>query len=213
MKALGEAVYKTMPKTLKTLIDYSLYRVFKLIEILVKKTRVLRPSEYKKLLKGCQKQDLKTILQALLYTGMRYIELKRFQSYPSWYDGVQFIHLPRIADRKIMRTQQERFVRLSPPGRLIIEYFLQVKRSLPAYQTWQENMQTWARRGGISEAGLCAKTTRKTIESWLMFYYPQRAMEIALSQGHTTVTSLQHYLGMPFNEVDRVEMAQFVEGW
>ncbi|GAH15823.1 unnamed protein product, partial [marine sediment metagenome] len=57
------------------------------------------------------------------------------------------------------------------------------------------------------------KTTRKTWESWLMFFYPQRAMEIALSQGHTTVTSLQHYLGMPFTEVDRVEMAQFVEGW
>lgn len=231
MMALGEAIYKIICKTINTLLLYSLYRVFKLKEILVQNTRVLRPSEYKKILKGCQKQDLKTMLQALLYTGMRYIELKRFQSYPSWYDGVQFIHLPRIADRKVMRTQNERFVRLSPPGRLIIEYFLQLKRSLPSYQTWQENMNTWAKRGNLSGIttkkvkvkgipteveyypGLCAKTTRKSIESWLMFYYPQRAMEIALSQGHTTVTSLQHYLGMPFNEIDRVEMAQFIEGW
>ena len=211
--ALGVTVYKIIAKTIKPVVFITINRVSILIEILVKKTRVLRPSEYKRLLEGCQKQDLKTILQALLYTGMRYIELKRFQKYPSWFDGVQFIHLPREADRKVKRTQQERFVRLSPPGRIIVGYFLQLRRPMPSYQTWQENMQTWARRSGLSTGGLCAKTTRKTLESWLMFYYPARAMEIALSQGHTTVTSLQHYLGMPFNEVDRIEMKEFVDGW
>ncbi len=207
------SISRKLSKTLNTLYLYSLCRVYKLKEILVRNTRVLRPSEYKKLLIGCPKQELKTILQALLYTGMRYIELKRFQNDPSWYDGDQFIHLPRMADRKVMRTQQERFVRLNPTGKLVIEYFIDLKRTLPTYQSWQENMETWAKRGGISPNRMFAKTTRKTWESWLMFYYPQRAMEIALSQGHTTVTSLKHYLGMPFNAVDRVEMAQFVEGW
>ena len=211
--SLGVTVYIIIAKSIKPVVFITINRVSILIEIIVKKTRVLRPSEYKRLLEGCQKQDLKTILQALLYTGMRYIELKRFHKYPSWFDGVQFIHLPREADRKVKRTQQERFVRLSPPGRIIVGYFLQLKRPMPAYQTWQENMQTWARRSGLSTGGLCAKTTRKTLESWLMFYYPARAMEIALSQGHTTVTSLQHYLGMPFNEVDRIEMKEFIEGW
>ncbi|GAH13318.1 unnamed protein product, partial [marine sediment metagenome] len=30
----------------------------------------MRPSEYKQLLTGCPKPELKTTLQALLYTGM-----------------------------------------------------------------------------------------------------------------------------------------------
>ena len=177
------------------------------------KVRILRPSEYKQLLTGCPKPELKTMLQALMYTGMRYIEMKRFQQYPSWYDGVQFIHLPRMADRKIMRTQQERFVRLNPPGKLIIEYFINLKRTLPTYQAWQENMETWARRGGISPNCMFAKTTRKTWESWLMFYYPQQMAQITLSQGHNTITSIQHYLNMPFTETDRLEIKNYVEGW
>lgn len=60
---------------------------------------------------------------------------------------------------------------------------------------------------------ICSKTTRKTMESWLTFYYPGRSLEIALSQGHTTVTSLRHYLNMPFTEVDRLQMKEYVEGW
>jgi len=36
--------------------------------------------------------------------------------------------------------------------------------------------------------GLSAKTFRKTWESWLLFSYPDKAMEIALSQGHTELT-------------------------
>ena len=99
-------------------------------------TRILHPSEYKQLLTGCPKPELKTMLQALMYTGMRYIEMKRFQKHPSWYDGVQFIHLPKEAVHKQQRVQMERTVRLSPPGRIIIEYFLQSKHKIPTYQTW-----------------------------------------------------------------------------
>ena len=182
-------------------------------EILRFNVRILRPTEYKQLLSGCNKPDMRTMLQALLYTGMRYIEMKRFQNYPSWFDNDQFIHLPREASLKKKRTQMERFVRLNPQGKLIIEYFTQMKRGLPSYQSWSENMKCWARRGGLSETGLGSKTMRKTWESWLMFYYPKRSMEVALSQGHTTVTSLQHYLGMPFTDTDRMQIKQFVEGW
>lgn len=182
-------------------------------EIMRSKVRILRPVEYKQLLTGCPKTELKTALQALMYTGMRYIEMKRFQKYPSWYDGVQFIHLPKESVHKQKRTQMERCVRLSPPGRIIIEYFINSKYKLPTYQTWQENLQTWAKRAGLTPDGLCSKTTRKTMESWLTFYYPQRGLEIALSQGHTTVTSLRHYLNMPFTEIDRLQMKEYVEGW
>ena len=49
--------------------------------------------------------------------------------------------------------------------------------------------------------------------SWLMFYYPQRVMEIAQSQGHTQTTSLQHYINSPFTEEDKLMMRKYVDGW
>jgi len=182
-------------------------------EILRYNVRILRPEEYKLLLSGCSRHEYRTMLQALLYTGMRYIEMKRFQRFPSWFDGNGFIHLPKDAVLKDKRTQMERFVRLNPQGKLVIEYFVQLRRKLPSYQSWSMNMKCWARRAGLSEKGLSSKTLRKTWESWLMFYYPQRSMDVALSQGHTTVTSLQHYLNMPFDERDKIYMKEFVEGW
>lgn len=181
--------------------------------ILRQGVRILRPKEFRALLKACTKPHHRTMLQALLYTGMRYIELDRFQKYPSWFDG-QFIHLPKLADRKVLRTQPERFVRLNQPGRMIIEYFLQLGEPLPAYQNWRDNMRRWGEHAGLDPTGLGVKTTRKTWESWLMFFYKTNHMaDVTLSQGHDSLTSLNHYLNMPFTEVDRLEMKDYVEGW
>ena len=180
--------------------------------ILRMNTRILRPKEFKALLEGCPKTDYKTMLQALLYTGMRYIELQRFQKYPSWWDG-DFVHLPQEASRKKKRKQRERWVRLNNQGKMIVQYFTNLKRPLPSYQSWNENLKCWCRRAGLDPKGMSVKATRKTWESWLMFYYPQRSMEIAQSQGHTTTTSLQHYMNSPFTESDKLEIKNYVEGW
>ena len=181
-------------------------------EIIRVGVRILRPFEYEAVLRAITHKRHRTMLQTLLYTGMRYIELQRLQSYPSWYVG-DFIHLPRIADRKVMRTQPERWVRLNQQGRMAVEYFLQVDESLPAYQNWRDNMRRWAKSAGLSSEGMGAKTLRKTWESWLMFCYPGFMVDITLSQGHDTITSIQHYLNMPFTEVDMVMMKNYVEGW
>ena len=181
--------------------------------IIKRRVRILRPKEYKALLRNCTKPHHRTMLQALLYTCMCYVELQQLQKYPSWFDG-DFINLPHMADRKVMRTQPERSVRLTQAGKTIMEYFLQMKEELPAYQNWRDNMRRWGTRAKLDPQGLGVKTTRKTWESWLMFYHRQNRMaEIALSQGHDTLTSLQHYLNMQFTEVDKLEMKPFVEGW
>lgn len=174
--------------------------------------RILRPIEYEALLRAVTRKRHRTMVQTLLYTGMRYIELQRFQQYPSWFTG-EFIHLPRIADRKVMRTQPERWVRLNQQGRMIVEYFLQIKEPLPAYQNWRDNMRRWGKAAKIGEDGMGSKTLRKTWESWLMFYYPGFMADITLSQGHDTITSIQHYLNMPFTELDHMQMKNYVEGW
>ena len=181
--------------------------------IIKEKTRVFRPKEWTALLKGCPKIEYKTMLQALLFTGMRYIEMKRFQKYPSWFD-TEFVHLPReLAVKKQKRTQMERWVRLNNQGKMAVQYFLNLDKHLPSYQSWNENLKCWCRRAGLDPEGMSVKCTRKTWESWLMYYYPHRSMEIAQSQGHTTTTSLQHYMNSPFTESDKLEIKNYVEGW
>jgi integrase len=176
------------------------------------RTRILRPKEFKALLDGCPKTDYKTMLQTLLYTGMRYVELQRFQKYPSWFDG-DFVHLPREASRKKLRTQQERWVRLNNQGKMIVQYFTKMQQPVPTYKSWNMNLKCWCKRASLDPEGVSVKTTRKTWESWLMFYFPQQIAMITLSQGHTQITSLQHYVNMPFTESDRLEIKNYVEGW
>ena len=175
-------------------------------------TRILRPKEFEVLLDGCPKIDYKTMLQALLYTGMRYIEMQRFQKNLDWFDG-DFIHLPQEASKKKLRTQRERWVRLNNQGKIIIQYFVKLEKKIPSYQSWNENMKCWSRRCGLDPTGMSVKTTRKTWESWLMFNHPTQIALITLSQGHTALTSLQHYVNMPFTESDRIEIMNYIQGW
>jgi len=174
--------------------------------------RIFRPKEFDLLLRGCKRVDYQTILETLLYTGVRYIELKRVQKNPDWFDG-EYLHLPFDAVRKDKRTQYERWVRLNQQGRMTLKYFFRLKKPLPTHQSWSMNMKRWARNVGMEQQWLSSKCTRKTWESWLMFYYPNQLPAIALSQGHTQLTSLQHYVNLPFNEEDKILMKKYVEGW
>jgi integrase len=154
----------------------------------------------------------KIMLQAMLYTGMRYIEMIRFQYHPMWFDG-DFIHLPEEAVHKQLRLQKERWVRLNNQGKMMVKFFLEIHRAVPTSQSWNMNIKAWGRKAGLDPEGLCVKTTRKTWESWLIFSFPTRIMDITLSQGHTQVVSLQHYMNMPFTEIDRIDIKEFVQGW
>jgi len=175
--------------------------------------RILRPSEYKSIENEILKMHHRVMLQALLYTGMRYIELKRLQHNPKWFDG-EFIKISVGAGvNKQQIRMNERWVRLNPLGRMAVTNFLTLKEELPTNQTWRENMRRWAENGNVDPIGLCPKTTRKTWESWLMFYYPDRYPQIIMSQGHTGEIALKHYLNMPFTDNDKRDMKQYVDGW
>ena len=193
-------------------------------------TVILRPGECKRLIEALPKKDYKTIFRALLFSGMRYIEMQRFQKHPSWFDN-EFINLPKESVHKHKRTQLERSVRLSPIGKMAIEHFTELRLTMPTYQSWNSNLACWAYHAELHGAEkyinlnkknrpteyrcpkLSVKSTRKTYESWLVFYYPTRLTEILLSQGHNHITSIKHYLNMPFNQHDKIDMKDFVEGW
>jgi len=178
--------------------------------IIKEKVRILRPGEYNALREGARELENKTNLDTLTLTGLRYVEAQRLRENKDWFDGT-FIHLPEAALLKAKRKQKERWVRVSPRGSSVLQYFFEVK-ALPSYKTWTENLERWAKRSGLDPVGLSPKTTRKTWESWLVSCYPERTAEIFLSQGHTTMTSLHHYLNMPFLRSDKEQMLEWTGG-
>lgn len=175
-------------------------------------TRILRPWECQALISAIPKNEYQTMFKALLYSGMRYIEVQRFQDHPEWFDGV-FIHLPILAVKKKKRKQRERTVHLSAAGKEVMHAFTNIESPLPGYTSWIEDLKRWAELANISPTELGPKTTRKTYESWLVTYFPNWTLQIAMSQGHTTDTAMRHYLNLGFIEADKLEMKDFVEGW
>lgn len=184
--------------------------ILKNVDGVKQKVRIFRPSEVKLLLdEGIPKFENQIQFKSLLYSGTRYVELQRLHDNPQWFDK-QFIHLP--SGKKLAR-QKDRWVHLNPQGREVIGMFLQSKQNLPATNVWTENLMRWCQRCGLSTEGLSPKTTRKTWESWLVWYYPEKQTLILTSQGHTDLVSFNYYLNMPFNETEKVIMKGFVEGW
>jgi len=173
--------------------------------------RVLRPMEYELLWKGAGNQENQTRLDALLLTGLRYVEAQRLQQNSDWLDG-RFVHLPASAQKKVLRQQRERWIRLSDKGRTIVRYFFKAK-ALPSWSGWSHNLVRWAEYCKLDPIGLVPKTTRKTWESWLVSSYPERFPEIVVSQGHTSFISVNHYLGLPFDRRDKEDMQEWVSGW
>ena len=170
------------------------------------KILILRPREYREIVKQCDRRH-QIIFSCLLLTGMRYQELVRFRQHREWYDDKQFIHLPAgLGERKVKRTDPERWIRLSYMGRQAIESLFDVQ--LPSIQSLNQYVKYT-----FSIPHFSMKTFRKTYESWLVFYFDGKERQIAQSQGHDTWTQFEHYLNLPFTEEDKLEMKEFVEGW
>ncbi len=172
--------------------------------------RILRPVEFETL-RDSMDGNTKKICTSLLVTGMRYVELQRFRENPDWLDG-RFIYLPRGSMMKVKAKQKERAIRLSDLGKTIISDLFQTMHPLPSLPAFDMKLRRLSERI-LEGQPVNNKSFRKTWESWLVYYYPDKALQIALSQGHTTVTQYEHYLNIPFEEADRKEMRKWVEGW
>ena len=176
--------------------------------------RILRPQEYEAIREAIPKMHHQIILDTVLFTGMRWIELERLKKHPDWYDPRGgYIYLPPEASQKKKRTMRERYVYLSSRGKAIIPLFLKLDKDIPRRVTWRENLIRWAKYSGIDPVGLSAKSTRKTWESWLIVSYPDKALLIAMSQGHTQITAMNHYLNLPFSQEEIRRIRSYTEGW
>ena len=168
------------------------------------KVRVLRPSEYKTI-RGSAKRDKQILLDSLLLTGMRYEELVRLRKNENWLSG-KFIYLPEWAEKKAKRKQRERTINLSIMGRSILPQLFQI--NVPSRSAFDK----WLHYNFLLIEGLSAKTFRKTYGSWLLSLHPERLMDIALSQGHDELTELNHYAKNGFEDRDKQEMTEWIEG-
>ena len=101
---------------------------------------------------------------------------------------------------------------MSSKGASLLPYFFKTK-PLPIWKGWTQNLERWATKAGLDPVGLGPKSRRKSWESWLVASYPERVLEVFLSQAHTQMTALSHYLGLPFTQADRDAMLEYVSGW
>lgn len=86
------------------------------------------------------------------------------------------------------------------------------ERKLPAESNWNRDLRKWAEEAGIAPYGLSAKTTRKTVESWMI---KSGIIEstVCLRQGHDSLTSMRHYQGLAFSEKEQRDIKKQLTEW
>lgn len=180
----------------------------------VNNVRVLTPIEYDQLVNGIAKSHNRRRFLILFWGGMRYAEFQRFHAHPEWWDPSRnTIDLPfcAVKKKKRSRSQRQRYIRPLPElmNEIIDQFFLDPKP--PTLQTWNANLKRWAEKAELNPIGLSAKSTRKSIESW-MIRAGMPVHEVYLRQGHDELTSLRHYQGLPFTDSELQEIKRKLAG-
>jgi len=191
--------------------------------ILKQDTRILFPSEYKALREKMPPR-YQVICDAALLSGMRPIELERYQ--PSWYRGSRrVIVLPKGACLKEKCEFKERTISLSLAGcdafdRYNTMEFLykrvptHVYQLLPKRVAFRDALIRYATAAKISPIGITPKMFRKTLVSWLVACYPEKIAYIQSSMGHNQDTIVNNYLGLGFprSQID-IMMEEYLNQW
>jgi integrase len=181
--------------------------------ILVRKVRVLGPYEVDQLIRAIPKDTHKTIFEICLWTGMRYVEIQRLYDHPEWWQPTRrAIFLPEESQKKVKRKQVQRYVHPVPHAiESELRRFFKGPRP-PGIHSWNRDLKRWAVEAGLNPIGISAKTTRKSIESWLITAGVQLNI-VCLRQGHDSLTSMLHYQGLPFTEAEKIEIRRRLAGW
>lgn len=203
--------------------------------LLVQGTRVLRPSEWEKLRNGmltdyqrglvrgyisagdvaksAQMERYQIVCDMLMHTGMRIVEAKELK--PEWYRPARrVIVIPKSAIRKKKCLYTERTVMLSLPGCDAVDRYLKSGLAWPTNKSgFRAALIRYAIKAGISPTGITTKMFRKTIVSWLMACYPERALYVAASMGHDIPTLQKHYLGLGWERAEVEKMREYLKEW
>jgi len=185
-------------------------------------SRVLTPGEADLIRGVISKPSNRALFDLMLYTGLRLEEVRQLVEHPDIFDEERRCLL--IRSRKVKATQRTRNVFLSDRGMDAVRAFLQAPKMPSSSSAWQMNLIRWSKAAGLSslsdrsgeggnEYGITVRTSRKTWESWLVTACPNRAVEIAMSQGHTESVSIRHYLNCSFTKDEKADIQNEVRGW
>ena len=143
--------------------------------IYVNGIRIFVPAEYDRFKAAIPKKRHKALFELSTITGMRYSEIQRLYNHPEWYsESRNQIRLNEEAQKKARRKAKERTVDLLPSTLpYILDQFLN-ESAPPDIDTWNQNLKRWAIKADFYPFGISAKTTRKSIESWMLVAGCQR---------------------------------------
>ncbi len=187
--------------------------------------RVLTPDEVTGIRGVITKPSGRALFDLMLYTGLRLSEVRQMVDNPAIFDEKR--KMITITSSKKEARQKTRNVHLCDNGIMAVKAFLNLKeKKIPSSPSaWQINLIRWCRSARIEPLpgkdprdtsnifGITVRTTRKTLESWLLTAYPERSVYVALSQGHTVLVQLQHYLNLSYTGEEREEIREQVSGW
>ena len=165
--------------------------------------KILRPIEFE-IIRNAIDPDTRRICASPHLTGMRYAELQRFKENPDWLDG-KFVFLQKWSMLKVKAKQRQRAIRLSDMGKTLLPELFKIPHTLPDLPTLDIKSRRPSKRI-LEGTPINNKSFRKSWESWPVFHYLDKALQIALTQGHTITIQYEHNLNIPFEEDDRKEM-------
>lgn len=181
--------------------------------IYVNGIRIFVPVEYDRFKTGIPKKRHKTLFELSTITGMRYAEIQRLHDHPEWYsESRNQIRLNEDAQKKVKRKAKERTIDLLPSTfPYILDQFFN-EPAPPDIDTWNQDLKRWAVKTDFNPFGISAKTTRKSIESW-MLSSGVPPFKVYQRQGHDPETSLYHYQGLSFTDIEMHQIKKRLTEW
>ena len=184
-------------------------------------SRVLTPDEATRIRAVIEKPSSRILYDLMLQTGLRLSEVKQLRDNPAIFDEER--RTITIKSGKAKASQISRNVCLSTKGMQAVVAYLKLPSVPSSPHVWQANLIRWAQRARIqalpgqeqsgNPCGITVRTTRKTWESWLLAEFPDKVINITLSQGHTETTALRHYFNISFTPQERETIKDEVHGW
>ena len=175
--------------------------------------RVLYPDEYQKLISIIPKHHHKLIIQILLHSGMRFTELESLKDNPTLFKDNRYIHLTKKEIKKVKTKIKDRHILLGVFGKDIVKDFVKTPFRIPVRQSLNKSLKRWCIKAELNPEGICLKSFRKTLISWLVATQEDKYLRILSSVGHDTITSLKHYLTIPFTNEDRGLIRNILYNW
>ena len=184
-------------------------------------SRILTPAEADAIRSVIEKPTSRALYVLMLYTGLRLVEVKQLSDNPAIFDLER--RTITIKSGKVKASQLSRNVCLSDRGMQAVVQYLKNPSVPSSSHVWQSNLIRWAQRARLqalpgqeqsnNPSGITVRTTRKSLESWLLASYPEKVINIVLSQGHNETTALRHYFNISFTMAERETIRAQVIGW